>query len=88
MRSFVFLIACFWVGHLHAQTLKNTGGKTNTSSPQKSGASISLDSLRKREESRKDSVVYTAKYIRFTNLRMLNDSLRTQQLDTSLVHFE
>ena len=50
--------------------------------------SISLDSLRKREESRKDSVVPTAKYIRYTNLAMLKDSIYTLQIDTSLHNFQ
>jgi len=73
---FIFLCS-FSVLGLRAQTLKNAIGKSTGGAPQKSGASLSLDSLRKREESKKDSVVFTAKYIRFTNLRMLNDSLRT-----------
>ncbi len=50
--------------------------------------SISLDSLRKREESRKDSVVPTAKYIRYTNLTMLKDSIYTLQIDTGLQNFQ
>jgi hypothetical protein len=84
---FIFLCSFSVIG-LSAQTLKNAMGNGSGGSPQKPGASVSLDSLRKREESRNDSVVFTAKYIRFTNLRMLNDSLRADQLDTSLVNFQ
>ncbi|MFM6975587.1 MAG: putative porin [Sphingobacteriaceae bacterium] len=50
--------------------------------------SISLDSLRKREESRIDSVVPTAKYIRYTTLAMLKDSTHTLQIDTTLINFQ
>ena len=47
---FIFLCS-FSVLGLRAQTLKNAIGKSTGGAPQKSGASLSLDSLRKREES-------------------------------------
>lgn len=86
-RLFFFCLSLFLATGLQAQTLlKNQPGRN--AAPQKSGKSISLDSLRKREESRRDSVVPTAKYIRYTNLHLLNDSLHTEPLDTSLFHFQ
>jgi len=43
-----------------------------------------LDSLRKKEEQVVDSVVFTSKYIRYTNRSLLNSATRTLALDTSL----
>ncbi|WP_028298455.1 putative porin [Olivibacter sitiensis] len=43
-----------------------------------------LDSLRRAEEARSDSVVYTAKYIRFTTLDLMQNGTRTIPLDTTL----
>ncbi|WP_026897925.1 putative porin [Daejeonella oryzae] len=47
-----------------------------------------LDSLRKMEESDEDSVVVTAKYIRYTNLQLLKNGTRTNQIDTTLLNFQ
>ncbi len=47
-----------------------------------------IDTLRKQEESRKDSVVFNSKFIRITNERMLNDSTQLFPIDTALVNFE
>ncbi|WP_207534981.1 putative porin [Desertivirga arenae] len=46
-----------------------------------------LDSLRKREEEKLDTVIFTAKYIRYTTVGLLKDSTRTVFLDTLLTHF-
>lgn len=43
-----------------------------------------LDSLRKREEQSRDSVVFTAKYIRYTTRKLTKDSIQTLPIDTSL----
>ncbi len=43
-----------------------------------------LDSLRKLEESGKDSVVFTAKYIRYTTYKLSKDSIQTLPIDTLL----
>ncbi|WP_233268706.1 putative porin [Mucilaginibacter lacusdianchii] len=47
-----------------------------------------LDTLRKREENRGDSVVYTSKFVKVTNERLLNDSTQVFPLDTGIVGFE
>jgi hypothetical protein len=43
-----------------------------------------LDSLRKKEEASKDSVVFNSKYIRYTTLRLTKDSIQTIPIDTGL----
>src|SRR5688572_11430563 len=40
-----------------------------------------LDSLRKKDENREDSVVYSARYIRYTTIGTLRDSTKVLQLD-------
>lgn len=57
-----------------------------TGSQQKEGAE--LDSLRKIEESSEDSLVFDAKFIRYTNLDLLADSTQTIPLDTSSYNFQ
>ena len=52
------------------------------------GDSQNLDSLRKREENRQDSVEFNSKYIKVTNERLLADSTQLFPLDTGLVNFE
>jgi len=47
-----------------------------------------IDTLRKREESQKDSVVFSSKFIRVTNERLLNDSTQVFPVDTGLTNFE
>lgn len=70
---FVLLLAVFGVGELRAQDLK-TSVKDNKE----------LDSLRKKEENSKDSVVFTSRFIRYTTLKLTKDSIQTLALDTSL----
>ncbi|RYY29882.1 MAG: hypothetical protein EOP41_01810 [Sphingobacteriaceae bacterium] len=47
-----------------------------------------LDTLRKRDEHKQDSVVFTSKFIKVTNARLLNDSTQVVPLDTTLNNFE
>ncbi|WP_255563204.1 putative porin [Mucilaginibacter sp. 21P] len=54
----------------------------------RSNASDNLDSLRKREENKHDSVVFNSKYIKVTSERLLADSIQLFPLDTGLVNFE
>lgn len=87
LHAIFLYFSFFFASTLQGQTLlKNQPARA--AAPQKSGKSISLDSLRKREESRRDSVVPTAQYIRYTNLQLLNDSLHTEPLDTTLFHYQ
>jgi hypothetical protein len=47
-----------------------------------------LDSLRKRLDKKKDTVVFNSKFIKVTNERLLRDSTQLLPLDTGLVNFE
>jgi hypothetical protein len=47
-----------------------------------------LDTLRKREEGRGDSVIFTAKFIKITNEALLRDSTQLFPIDTTLANFE
>ena len=47
-----------------------------------------LDTLRKQEEHRRDSVIFSSRFIRVTNERLLNDSTQIFPLDTGLTNFE
>jgi len=47
-----------------------------------------IDTLRKREQGAKDSVVFSSKFIRVTNERLLNDSTQLLPLDTTITNFE
>jgi hypothetical protein len=50
--------------------------------------SDNLDSIRKREENKKDSIVFNSKFIKVTSERLLTDSTQLFPLDTGLVNFE
>lgn len=54
----------------------------------KPDAGAEIDSLRKKEEQGQDTVILTAKYIRYTTLRLLQDSTQTFPIDTSLNNLE
>ena len=49
---------------------------------------MSLDSLRVKEESSQDSIVYTAKYVRYTNLKLFREGTQTIGIDTMLGNFQ
>jgi hypothetical protein len=55
-----------------------------SSETERQDGSGEIDSLRRAEEEAQDSVVFTAKYIRYTLRRYLDDSIYTVPLDTSL----
>ncbi|WP_313515290.1 putative porin [Sphingobacterium sp.] len=50
--------------------------------------SSALDSARNAEDNKKDSVIFTAKYVRFTNLKTMKQGTKTFQIDTSHVNFQ
>ncbi|MBD1366877.1 putative porin [Mucilaginibacter sp. ZT4R22] len=52
------------------------------------GDSQNIDSIRARDERKKDSVVFTSKFIKVTSERLLSDSTQLFPLDTGLVNFE
>jgi hypothetical protein len=47
-----------------------------------------LDSLRKKLDKKKDTVVFSSKFIRITNERLLKDSTQLLRLDTGIANFE
>lgn len=47
-----------------------------------------IDAQRKKEEKKRDSVIFNSKFIRVTNEKLLNDSTQVFVLDTSLVNFQ
>jgi len=47
-----------------------------------------MDSLRKRVDKKRDTVIFNSKFIRVTNERLLRDSTQLLPLDTGLVNFE
>jgi hypothetical protein len=47
-----------------------------------------LDSLRKKQDKKKDTVVFSSKFIRVTNERLLRDSTQLLRLDTGIINFE
>lgn len=50
--------------------------------------SSALDSARAKEDNKKDSVVFTAKYVRYTNLETLKNLTKTYQIDTTHYNFQ
>ncbi|SHF75015.1 putative porin [Pedobacter caeni] len=74
---FLFCFLLLSTGALFAQDLKT---KVNDNKL--------LDSLRKKEESGLDSVIFTSRFIRYTTLKLTKDSIQTLALDTSLNGFQ
>ena len=60
----------------------------DTTTHKTESADQQLDSLRKRMDHKKDSVVFSSKFIRVTAERFLRDSTHLFPLDTGLVNFE
>jgi hypothetical protein len=47
-----------------------------------------IDTLRKKEDLKRDSVIFTAKFIKITNEELLKDSTQVFPIDTGLTNFE
>lgn len=62
---FVFCFVTLCAGQLFAQDLKTSVNDNKL-----------LDSLRKREEGEKDSVIFTSKYVRYTTLKLTKIAFR------------
>lgn len=52
------------------------------------GFSSALDSARAKEDNKKDSVVFSAKYVRYATLDMLKSATYTRQIDTTHHNFQ
>jgi len=97
LKYILLLAACIWGQTAFAQIPANPSypgqpqrrlnlNDTTTAKPQ--SADQQLDSLRKRIDKKRDTVVFSTKFIRVTNERLLRDSTQLLPLDTSLVNFE
>ncbi len=76
MQKFLASVIMFFglgMANGYAQDLKTTIGDNKE-----------LDSLRKREEGAKDSVIFYSNYIRYTTRKLTKDSIQTLPIDTSL----
>lgn len=73
IASLLFCCLVFCTSQLFAQDLKTK--VTNNKE---------LDSLRKKEEGEKDSVIFDSRYIRYTTHRLTKDSIQTLPIDTGL----
>jgi len=71
------------------QQRANYGRDTAAATPTKKlTGDQEIDAERKKEEGKRDSVIFTSKFIRVTNERLLTDSTQVFPLDTGLANFE
>jgi len=102
LKYIVLLLVCIWGQSAFAQAPTNPNypnnpgqqqrkpnfNDTSSSANKNQTADQQLDSLRKKLDKKKDSVVFSSKFIRVTNERLLKDSTQLLRLDTGLVNFE
>lgn len=97
LKFLLLLLICLPAASVYAQYGRTTNTNTNPftqgdTSHRKTAKPLTddqlLDSTRKREEHKGDSVIFTSKFIRVTNERLLNDSTQVVPLDTTLNNFE
>jgi hypothetical protein len=69
------------------QTSKFGDTSTRSNSKRLSGDQ-EIDTIRKREEHNRDSVIFTSKFIKVTNEALLKDSTQVFPIDTGIVNFE
>ncbi len=74
LRILLLLCCCFLIRAAHAQ--------------QDEEFSSALDSARAAEDNREDSVIYTARYVRYTTLGMMKQGTFTYQIDTLHKNFQ
>ncbi len=82
MNKVVIYVVCGLMMSLNTAFAQRNG---RLSDAPKKGAE--LDSLRKKEEGKADSLVYTSKFIRYTTVNLLKDSTQTHPIDTTLENF-
>jgi hypothetical protein len=73
IKYLIFSLLFFGLSDGFAQDLKTSITKNKE-----------LDSLRKKDEGSADSVIFTAKYIRYTTHKLTKDSIQTLAIDTGL----
>jgi len=91
LKYFFVLLMCLSAGIVHAQEVKpviNNRIRDTTTVRKPLSEEDMLDTLRKQQDKKKDTVIFTSKYIKVTNERLLNDSTQVFPLDTTLTNFE
>lgn len=99
LKFLLLLLISFPAASVYAQYGRTTNSNTNTNpftqadtTKRRSTKALTddqlLDTLRKRDEHKGDSVIFTSKFIRVTNEKLLNDSTQVLPLDTTLTNFE
>ncbi|MFI5136539.1 MAG: putative porin [Sphingobacteriales bacterium] len=102
MKYILLLLICAFAQTVFAQSTSNPnypGNNPNYPNQQRMNtrdtgtakvytADQQLDTLRKKLDKKKDTVVFSSKFIRYTNERLLKDSTRLLRLDTGLYGFE
>ena len=95
----LLLLCCSSAANVYAQYGRTTTVNPNTNPFVQGDTSLRkktktltddqlLDTLRKRDEQRGDTVIFTSKFIRVTSEKLLIDSTQTVPLDTTLTNFE
>lgn len=102
LYALLLMLMCFSARVGFAQTttlpgypnnnIRRNNFNTDTSSTNKQGKQLTgdqeIDAERQKEEKKRDSVIFTSKFIRVTNERLLSDSTQVFPLDTGLANFE
>jgi hypothetical protein len=99
LKYVLLLLLCMSAGLAFAQSPTNPnypqrqqkadfGRDTSTTTTKKLTGDQEIDAQRAKDEKKHDSVVFTSKFIRVTNERLLSDSTQIFPLDTGLANFE
>ncbi|MDB5134498.1 MAG: hypothetical protein JWP37_1101 [Mucilaginibacter sp.] len=99
LKYVLLLLLCMSAGLAFAQSPTNPNypqrqqkadfsRDTSTTTSKKLTGDQEIDAQRAKDEKKHDSVVFTSKFIRVTNERLLSDSTQIFPLDTGLANFE
>jgi len=97
LKYIILVLICASVQTVLAQSTNNPnypGGQPqrmnlrDTTTVKTYTADQQMDSLRKKSDKKKDTVVFSSKFIRVTNERFLKDSTQLFRLDTGIYSFE
>lgn len=84
-RILIFLLLLF-LGNAASAQIRKPG--TSPPPGRTGGKGDQLDSLRKIDDERQDTIIYSAKYIKYTTLELLRDSTKLLPIDTTIGNFE
>ena len=102
LKYILLLLTCVWAQAAFSQSQSNPNYPNQTYPGQQQRPNLRdtgstqkaltddqlLDTLRKRRERKRDTVVFNSKFITVTNERLLRDSTQLLPLDTSIYNFE